>query len=226
MLLVLVATAAATVDPPKPQFPGAFSVAWNLTEGREGASMALVSSGSTELDDAGSGRQRETTLLQRNSQLHPGLTYHYVVDAISDWAAGDSWTRTCTNQTAVELCSCLHTPLSGRIPYSRSPAMSYAGDALVGGVLCHRWQISADIVWTVTVGAAPNLLVQAVQTGPEVAAQDFGCYVLAAPNPSRWDVPIGWVRCVLACWRRPCPAALATPPRSVCNSALVVLPSL
>lgn len=220
--LVLVATAAAAVDPPKPQFPGAFTVAWNLTEGKEGASMALVSSGSTELDDAGSGRQRETTVLQRNSQLHPGRTYYFVVDAISDWAAGDSWTRTCTNQTAVELCSCLHTPLSGRIPYSRSPAVSYAGDVLAGGALCHLWQISADIVWAVTVGAAPNLVVQAVLTGPEVSAQDYSGYVLAPPNISRWNVPVEWVRCVLACWHRPWPAR---PRLGRCVLCAVGLPS-
>ena len=61
MLLLLslaVATAAANA-PPRPVFPGAFSVTWNLTEG-EHDPLPTVSSGATELDDRGSGKQRDT----------------------------------------------------------------------------------------------------------------------------------------------------------------------
>ena len=205
MLLLLLLSLVATDEPPNPQFPGAFTVAWNLTEGTGAGSMALESSGSTELDDAGSGRQRVRTLLQRSSHLHPGLTYHYVIDAISDWAAGGSYTRTCTNQTGAELCGCVHAPLSGRIPYSRSPAASYAGTATVGGVPCYRWQLNAAIVWTATAGPAPNLLVDALLADSSgLAEQAFGTYALGAPDPSRWVVPAEWVR-VLACWLPPPP---------------------
>ena len=135
LLLLSLAVATAAADPPSPVFPGAFSVTWNLTEGKNSPSrLPTVSSGATEVDDSGSGKQRDTMLLERKSDLHPGLTFHSTIETISDWAKGDSWTRDCSNQTAVELCTCQYVAITGTIHYQRAPAATFKGEVLVGGV--------------------------------------------------------------------------------------------
>ena len=196
LLSLAVATAAAN-DPPRPVFPGAFSVRWNLTKGAHDP-LTTVSSGATELDDSGSGKQRDTMLFLRKSDLYPGKTFHMTVETISDWAAGDSWTHKCSNQTAVELCTCEYIAITGVIHYRRSPAATFAGTEVVGGVVLNRWQITPTIVWAVTAGSQPNLLVTAREdfdapTGPDsIAEQVFGKYTIGPPAPSRWVVPLVW----------------------------------
>ena len=101
-------------DPPKPQLPGAYSVMWNLTEGKDAGGMVLESHGTTEVDDAGQGKQREVTILNRTSQLHPGKTYHFVVDCISDWAAGKTLHLPCAPTAFVTKT----LPLASVIPLS------------------------------------------------------------------------------------------------------------
>lgn len=116
----------AAADPPKPQLPGAYSVVWDLTEGTAG-SMVVVATGTTDVDDAGQGKQRDVQTMKRKSDLHPGLNFYSVIDSISDYVTGDRWTHTCSNQTIAEVCSCQHSALSGSIPYIDPAGWSYAG---------------------------------------------------------------------------------------------------
>jgi len=79
--------------------PEAYTAIWDLKEGPDLVGLVVVSTGSTEIDHAGLGKQRELTVLERESQLFPGRTFHMEVECITNWGAGDMWTRTCSNQT-------------------------------------------------------------------------------------------------------------------------------
>jgi hypothetical protein len=188
---------ASSPSVPTPVLPAAYSCIWNLTEGADVAGLVVVSSGSTEIDPAGKGKGRELTVLKRKSDLFPGRTFHMEVEAISNYDSGDLWTRTCSNQTAVEVCNCVYTPLSGSIPPPQNPSdWSYVGETTVNGEACTQWQVSVNppITWTIS-KATPNLLIQASLTEGtpvELTVQDFGKYVLAPPAPSRWVLPASW----------------------------------
>ena len=58
----------------------------------------------------------------------------------------------------------------------------------------NRWQISSTIVWTVTAGSQPNLLVTALLDDPTdgLTEQLYGNYTIGPPAPSRWAVPLDW----------------------------------
>lgn len=88
---------------PTPVLPPGYSCVWNLTEGPDVAGLVVVSSGSTEIDQAGRGKQRELTVLERKSQLFPGRTFHMEVESITNYDMGGMWTRTCSNQTGREV---------------------------------------------------------------------------------------------------------------------------
>ena len=185
--------AAAAADPPKPQLPGAYSVVWDLTEGTAG-SMVVVATGTTDVDDAGQGKQRDVLTIKRKSDLHPGLNFHSVIDTISDYTTGDKWTHSCSNQTITEVCTCERSALSGSIPYIDPADWSYAGVAIIDGKVLTRWHVTPTIIWTVTSGAKPNLLIDALESeGVDLTEQVFRDYVLKSPVPSRWVIPKAWV---------------------------------
>ena len=54
--------------------------------------------------------------------------------------------------------------------------------------------MTSDIVWTVTAGPQPNLLVTALEVAPTdgMTEQLFGEYTVGPPATSRWVVPLDW----------------------------------
>ena len=78
----------------------------------------------------------------------------------------------------------------------------------IDGKTLTRWQVNPSIIWTLTSGAKPNLLIDASESeGVDLAEQAFRDYVLKSPAPSRWVVPKAWVsrRC------HPCPSQPSLP---------------
>jgi hypothetical protein len=182
-----------SIDPPKPSLPVAYSCAWILNETEGARGFHEVSSGATEIDQAGHGKHRELTVMKRSSNLHPGLNFYMEIDAITIWETGDSWTRTCSNQTGTEVCDCKYLPVSGDMPHQDPRGWSFVGEATIDGEPCINWLVAPSHVWSVS-KAKPNLLLRAAETGGsnDPIDQSFSKYVLEAPLPSRWLVPTAW----------------------------------